>query len=85
MTDREFLVLFRDKIDLLIPRVSINAPLVEVSAMITGRLEELETENPPRRLKCLTDSGVDKMTELQGPTLFAGVYERSSPGLRAAP
>jgi hypothetical protein len=42
MDVREFLVLIRDKVDRLIPKISVNAPLIEISAMITDRLKELE-------------------------------------------
>ena len=43
MTDElTFLRLLRDKVDLLIPKISINEPLIEISAMLSGRIEELE-------------------------------------------
>lgn len=42
MTEREFLILIRDKVDLLIPKISINEPLIEISAMIADRLTELQ-------------------------------------------
>lgn len=38
----EFLRLIKDKIDNLIPKVSINTPLMEVSIMLGCRLAELE-------------------------------------------
>jgi hypothetical protein len=43
MDEREFLLLLRDKIDLLIPRIAVNEPLIEISAMISGRLKDLLT------------------------------------------
>jgi hypothetical protein len=42
MEEREFLVLIRDKIDLLIPKISIKDPLIEISRMISDRLKELQ-------------------------------------------
>ena len=53
MTDElTFLRLIRDKVDLLIPKISINEPLIEISAMLSGRIEELEaaakTPDPSR-------------------------------------
>lgn len=38
----DFLVLCRDKVDLEIPKISINQPLVEISAMLTSKIQELE-------------------------------------------
>ena len=38
----EFLILCRDKIDLLIPKISINQPLIEVSDMLDDKIDELE-------------------------------------------
>jgi len=37
-----WLILLRDKVDLEITKVSINAPLLEISGMITSKIEELE-------------------------------------------
>ena len=48
MSEQEFLILIRDKIDLEIPKISINEPLVEISAMISDRLKELQNESTPR-------------------------------------
>ena len=53
MTDElTFLRLLRDKVDLLIPKMSINEPLIEISAMLSGRIEDLEaaaqTRDPSR-------------------------------------
>lgn len=42
MDEKEFLLLIRDKVDLLIPKISLNTPLIEISAMIAERLKELE-------------------------------------------
>jgi hypothetical protein len=42
MNETEFLVLIRGKVDLLIPKISVNTALIEISAMITERLKELE-------------------------------------------
>ncbi len=42
MDEKEFLLLLRDKVDLLIPKISINQPLIEISAMITERLNDLQ-------------------------------------------
>ena len=44
MDEKEFLLLIRDKIDLLISRISVNEPLIEVSAMISERLRDLQTD-----------------------------------------
>lgn len=40
----EFLILIRDKVDLLIGHISINAPLFEISVMLTDRIEQLIKE-----------------------------------------
>ena len=49
MTDElTFLRLLRDKVDLLIPKISINEPLIEISAMISGRIEEIEATQASR-------------------------------------
>jgi hypothetical protein len=37
-----WLVLLRDKVDLEIGKVSIDTPLLEISAMISGKIEELQ-------------------------------------------
>jgi len=42
MEERDFLVLIRDKIDIVISKVAVKEPLFEVSAMISGRLKEIE-------------------------------------------
>jgi hypothetical protein len=42
MTEREFLLLIRDKVDLLAGQIAINEPLIEISRMITDRLMELD-------------------------------------------
>lgn len=39
-----FLRLIRNKVDLLIPKVSINTPLYEISRMLTDRIMELEQQ-----------------------------------------
>jgi hypothetical protein len=44
MNEKEFLVLIRNKIDLLIPKISVSTSLVEISTMITGRLMDLERQ-----------------------------------------
>ena len=44
MDEKEFLRLIRDKIDLLIPKIAVNEPLIEISVMISERLRELQTE-----------------------------------------
>jgi len=41
MSEIEFLVLLRDKVDLLISKISLNEPLLEMSAMLTSRIKEL--------------------------------------------
>jgi hypothetical protein len=38
----EFLILCRDKVDIAATKVSVNAPLLEISAMLTAKLQELE-------------------------------------------
>lgn len=38
----EFLVLLRDKVDLTINDVAIKEPLMEISAMLTDRIQQLE-------------------------------------------
>lgn len=38
----EFLRLIKDRVDNLIPKVSINTPLMEISIMLGSRLAELE-------------------------------------------
>jgi hypothetical protein len=43
MDEKAFLLLIRDKIDLLIPKIAINEPLIEISAMISDRLKNLES------------------------------------------
>ena len=48
MDDREmieFLILCRDKVDLLSRQISINQPLIEVSEMMSGKIEELEQQD----------------------------------------
>jgi len=40
----QFLIAQRDKIDLLIGKVSLNEPLVEISANLSARIAELEAE-----------------------------------------
>ena len=40
----DWLVLLRDKVDLEISKVSINTPLLEISAMISSKIDELECE-----------------------------------------
>ncbi len=42
----EFLTLLRDKVDITIPHISINEPLIEISAMLAARLEQLRKELP---------------------------------------
>ena len=37
----EFLELVRDKVDLEIPKISINQPLIEISAMLSAKINEL--------------------------------------------
>jgi len=37
-----FLLLVRNKVDLLMGRISLNEPLIEISTMLTSRLEELQ-------------------------------------------
>jgi len=37
----EFLILLRDKIDILVSDVAVNGPLIEISAMLTARIEKL--------------------------------------------
>ena len=39
-----FLILIRSKVDQVIPEISINTPLLEISAMLTAKIEELENE-----------------------------------------
>lgn len=41
MTESEFLLLIRDKIDILIPKISLNTDLYAISRMITARLGQL--------------------------------------------
>jgi hypothetical protein len=38
----EFLTLLRNKVDLLIPKISIRDPLLEISAMLSSRISILE-------------------------------------------
>ncbi len=40
----EFLILIRDKVDLLIPQISLNDPLIEISGMLTAQIRKL---SPP--------------------------------------
>jgi hypothetical protein len=42
----QFLILLRDKVDLLIPKIAVNDPLIEMSAMLTSRIEKLSEEQP---------------------------------------
>lgn len=42
----EFLRLLLDKVDLLIPKISINEPLMEISVDIHDKIQELEQETP---------------------------------------
>lgn len=42
--EREFLVLLRNKINLLIPKISITGPLIEIDAMIAARLQRIQED-----------------------------------------
>jgi hypothetical protein len=42
MEERDFLVRIRDKIDIVISKVAVKEPLIEVSSMISGRLKDIE-------------------------------------------
>lgn len=47
MTEVEFLVMIRDKIDILSTKVAVREPLLEISAMITARIAELQKGGQP--------------------------------------
>jgi hypothetical protein len=49
MNELTFLRLIRDKVDLLISKISINEPLIEISAMLSGRIEDLEAAEKERQ------------------------------------
>jgi hypothetical protein len=38
----EFLMLCRDKVDIAMGKIAVREPLIEVSAMLTTKIEELE-------------------------------------------
>ena len=38
----EFLILVRDKVDIESTKISVNTPLLEISAMLSAKIEELE-------------------------------------------
>jgi hypothetical protein len=43
--DREmiaFLILCRDKVDIAMTKVAVRDPLIEISAMLTAKIEELQ-------------------------------------------
>ena len=38
----EFLLLCRDKVDIAMTKVAVRDPLIEISAMLTAKIEELQ-------------------------------------------
>lgn len=40
----EFLMLIHDKVQLLMPKIAVNEPLVEINMLIQAKIYELEAE-----------------------------------------